>query len=365
MCFFVSCNSGTLVDNSSITSDSATIAKGKALFQGNCSSCHNFRQDAIGPQLGGITAAVTPDWLLNFIRNPKKAMESGDEQTSQLKKKYKTVTMPSFEGILTHDELNGIIAYLNTKKKMIHQSSKGYDNPVIDPVPDTIGLSNLVVGLKLVTQFPASNVNGRPPLARITKLDFEPHTNNIFVVDLQGKLYKMKKNKPIVYMDMAKLKPNFINKPGLGTGFGSFAFDPDFKKNGIFYTTHSESPGSGKADFSYADSIKVTLQWVLTEWKTNRLKATTFSGTSREILRVNMVTDIHGIQEITFNPLAKPGDKDYGMLYICVGEGGSAEAGYPFLAQVRTKFGVQSFVSTQVVIIAPMANMVFPRVIHL
>jgi len=68
-------------------------------------------------------------------------------------------------------------------------------------------------------------------------------------------------------MDMAKLKPEFINEPGLGTGFGSFAFHPDFAKNGLLYTTHTEAPNSGKADFTYADSIKVTLQWVLTEWK--------------------------------------------------------------------------------------------------
>ena len=75
----------------------------------------------------------------------------------------------------------------------------------------------------------------------------------------------------------------------------------------------------------------MTLQWVLTEWKTENPGAATFSGTGRELFRVNMVTGIHGIQEITFNPLAKPGDKDYGMLYIGVGDGGCVEEGYPFL----------------------------------
>ena len=104
----------------------------------------------------------------------------------------------------------------------------------------------------------------------------------------------------MVYMDMAKLKPKFINEPGLATGFGSFAFHPDFAKNGLLYTTHTEAPGSGKADFGYADSIKVTVQWVLTEWKTKNPGAATFSGTSRELFRVNMVTGIHGVQEINF-----------------------------------------------------------------
>ncbi|MEJ7681979.1 MAG: PQQ-dependent sugar dehydrogenase [Segetibacter sp.] len=98
------------------------------------------------------------------------------------------------------------------------------------------------------------------------------------------------------------------------------------------YTTHTEPAGSAKADFSYADSIKVTLQWVLTEWKVDNPAAASFSGTGRELLRVNMVSGIHGVQEITFNPLAKPGNEDYGLLYIGVGDGGSVENGYPFLA---------------------------------
>jgi len=50
-----------------------------------------------------------------------------------------------------------------------------------------------------------------------------------------------------------------------------------------------------------------------------------------------MVTGIHGVQEITFNPLSKPGDEDYGLLYIGVGDGGSVEEGYPFLAHSNEK----------------------------
>ncbi len=32
-------------------------------------------------------------------------------------------------------------------------------------------------------------------------------------------------------------------------------------------------------------------------------------------MRINMVTDAHGVQDIIFNPLAHKGDKDFGMLY--------------------------------------------------
>ena len=69
----------------------------------------------------------------------------------------------------------------------------------------------------------------------------------------------------------------------------------------------------------------------------------TFSGTSRELFRINMVTGSHGVQEITFNPLSKPGDKDYGMLYIGIGDGGSVQVGYPFLTHGIEKYGVLFF----------------------
>ena len=59
--------------------------------------------------------------------------------------------------------------------------------------------------------------------------------------------------------------------------------------------------------------------------------------TGVELMRINMVTGAHGVQEITFNPLARPGDEDYGLLYIGVGDGVSVQAGYAYLTQSREK----------------------------
>lgn len=326
--FFSSCNSGTSVDNSSIPTDSATIATGAASFSKNCSGCHNFRQDGIGPHLGGLTTEVSADWIQHFIKNPQQIISSGDERAQQLFNKYKKIVMPPFAA-LKDDEVNAIIAFVHTHKSSGQQMAKEKGNELSNPIPDTIALSNLVVNLQPVTQIPPSHDS--VPRTRITKLSFQPNTGVLFINDLRGKLYKLLHDKPAVYMDITKLRPKFINEPGLATGFGSFAFHPGFAKNGILYTTHTEAPGSGKADFSYADSIKVTVQWVLTEWKTENPGANTFSGISRELLRVNMVAGIHGVQEINFNPLSKSGDEDYGQLYIGVGDGGSVENTYPFL----------------------------------
>jgi glucose/arabinose dehydrogenase len=76
---------------------------------------------------------------------------------------------------------------------------------------------------------------------------------------------------------------------------------------------------------------------VVSEWKTKQPGVFPFSGESRELFRVNMMTQMHGVQEIIFNPLAKPHDEDYGLLYIGIGDGGSAETGYPFLCHSKEK----------------------------
>ena len=74
-------------------------------------------------------------------------IESGDERAQQLFKKYK-VAMPSF-ATFTDDEMNGIIAFINTHKKPDQQMSKGDGKELSNPIPEPIRLSNLVVGIAI------------------------------------------------------------------------------------------------------------------------------------------------------------------------------------------------------------------------
>ena len=87
--YFSSCESGSSLDKNAISTDTATITAGKTSFIQNCSGCHNFRQDGIGPQLGGLTTQVPVDWIKHFITDSKKVIESGDERARQLVKQYK------------------------------------------------------------------------------------------------------------------------------------------------------------------------------------------------------------------------------------------------------------------------------------
>ena len=325
--FFTSCNSSNS-EKSDIPTDSVTIAKGQLAFSQNCSACHNFRQDGIGPQLGGITRTVSSIWIKDFIKNPKGLVDAGDERSQKLLARYKTL-MPSFAHY-SDEDLTQIVAYLHTQNKPeLSGPETGGPQEIKDPLPGPIQQSNLVVNVEFVTQIPFSGDKGFK--TRITKLDFIPESQRMFMVDLRGKLYELRNNQPGVYMDMAVLKPKFIDQPGLATGFGSFAFHPEFLKNGLLYTGHTEAAGSAKADFHYADSIPVALQWVVSEWKTEKPDAFPFKGKSRELFRIDMVTGMHGVQELTFNHNAKTGGEDYGLLYIGIGDGACVESGFPFL----------------------------------
>ncbi len=234
--------------------------------------------------------------------------------------------MPSFTA-LNDEQIDQLIAFLQTRKETKIEK----DDPfaIKNPIPEKIEASNIQVELEQFNQLPPSS--DKEPLTRISKMDWVSSAKTWFILDQRGKLYKLVNQKPETWLDISKWKPNFINQPGLATGFGSFAFHPDYARNGIFYTTHSEAAHSKKADFPIADSIKQTLQWVLCEWKISDPMSLEFKGTCRELMRIDMVSGIHGVQEIIFNPLAKPGDDDYGNLYIGVGDGGCSENGFAFL----------------------------------
>jgi len=329
-----SCKSKTSEESSPVA-DTAAIVAGEALFKQDCSACHAFDRDAIGPRLGGVTASAPTEWIAKFVSDPKKMIDSGDERANKLYNRFKTM-MPAFSHY-DEDKLADIVAFLKSKEGIQKAEVADDPNALKDPIPAHIAMSDLVADLKLFTTIPFSS--DEKPGTRIVKLEVQPGKDKLFVLDQRGKLYDVSNGTPAVYFDMAALRPAFINKPGLATGFGSIAFHPEFSSNGLLYTTHTEPPGTKPASFAYADSIPVTLQWVLTEWKAKDPRQATFQGEGRELLRVNMVTGMHGVQEVTFNPYSKRTDKDYGLLYVGVGDGACVEYNFPDLVRHHLIWG--------------------------
>jgi glucose/arabinose dehydrogenase len=202
-------------------------------------------------------------------------------------------------------------------------------HPLPNPTPAGIGLI-----LTPFAQMPRSAPN--PPVESGDNLDRWNRINylgeipdgsgRLFVPDLNGKLYVLRNGTPQVYLDVAKqVGASFWDHDGIGTGFGFVAFHPDFVRNGKFYTVDSEARDALTTKKpSLPAPTTTTNQGVITEWTATIPAADTFSGTHREVLRLGFEDDIHGIQQIGFNPTATPGSPDYGLLYLAVGDGGAA-----------------------------------------
>lgn len=201
--------------------------------------------------------------------------------------------------------------------------------PVYDPVPTEPVTSKLGLVLTEYAQFPKSETN--PPLidqrlnrvARInTIMELPDGSGRRAVPDLNGNLYLVKNGVPHVYLDVAAtFAPQFFSGRGLGQGFGYVAFHPDFKRNGLFYTIHTEQASQTTVVPDYRQT-NVLFHGVINEWTATDPAADTFAGTHREVLRIGFGGQVHGIQEINFNPTARRGSPDYGKLYLAVGDGG-------------------------------------------
>ncbi|MCW2917047.1 MAG: hypothetical protein JWN52_5115 [Actinomycetia bacterium] len=209
------------------------------------------------------------------------------------------------------------------------------DQPITDPIPERPITSGLGLTLEEYASFPKSEPTPAPVdprlmrWARINSIGEVPDgSRRMFVPDLNGKMYLVENGTPHVYLDVgATFAPDFFSGRGLGQGFGYVAFDPDFKRNGRFYTVHTESGDGIKTKTpDLTPQPKTLFHGIIDEWTADDPSAGTFHGTHREILRLGFAGQIHGIQQIGFNPNAKHGDKDYGLLYIAAGDGGQGQA---------------------------------------
>jgi hypothetical protein len=190
-------------------------------------------------------------------------------------------------------------------------------------------------------------------LARVNSVREEPGaTGRFFVVDMNGPIYILdKKTKALTtYLDFdgqgekPGLFDRFFADPGYSSGVSQLQFDPDYRRNGRFYTVHMESPtpGSQRPDTRSVPGLKfgpwgyeptaaittpgpVVYESVLVEWTDTNLRNTTFEGSAREIMRVQLNHRIHPMGEIVFHPTARRDDPEWRVMYIGHGDGGSGE----------------------------------------
>ncbi len=164
----LSCDSSKTAEiGASIDTSEIAIQRGKLTFDQQCSSCHNFQQNSIGPNLSGLTYTVETEWIRKFIKNPASLINGKDERAVKLYEKYHTF-MPAFEQ-LGETTIENLISYIHTYTDLPKIEE---DNSLTDPIPAKVGLSNTFLDLKYVMQAPASS--DKPPLARINKMECNP-----------------------------------------------------------------------------------------------------------------------------------------------------------------------------------------------
>ena len=196
-----------------------------------------------------------------------------------------------------------------------------------NPIPQSVEKRGLAVEIRDVVRLP--DTRALRPLtedvnpagwARVSFVRDAPDGRR-FANDSRGRLYLLdRNNQPSVYADVAATFPHAVYNR-LESGFIGFDFHPEFAANGLFYTIHGERAAGNPAapnfiptGFTAAD---VNFHNVITEWRAKNPAASTFEGTRRELLRVAHIvqTLTHPMGNVEFNPTAKPGSPDYGLLY--------------------------------------------------
>ncbi|PXY22263.1 PQQ-dependent sugar dehydrogenase [Prauserella muralis] len=210
------------------------------------------------------------------------------------------------------------------------QAAARDDGPILDPIPHDPVTSGLGLTVTEFARFPKSEPTPAPTdprlmrHARINHLGELPDgSGRTYVPDLNGSLYLLGADRrPRAYLDVKASFPDFFSGRGLGQGFGFVTFHPGFARNGIFYTVHTESGAALATPTTHPGQPGTRFHGVVTEWTADDPAADVFHGSRREVLRLGFATQIHGIQQIGFNPTARPGDTDHGLLYVAVGDGG-------------------------------------------
>ena len=212
---------------------------------------------------------------------------------------------------------------------------------VADPLPAPIEKRGLTVEIRDIIRLP--DTRGLRPLdqdvnpagwARVQFVRDLPDGRR-FVNDSRGVLYLLdKNNQPTVYLNFANLFPYAIYNR-LESGLIGFDFHPEFAKNGLFYTVHGERAMGNPATLNFIPpgyTVKdVTHHNVITEWRAKNPAANTFEGTRRELYRgAHVVMNLtHPMGDVEFNPTAKPGSPDYGLLYTSGSDHGFSNGGGP------------------------------------
>lgn len=175
----------------------------------------------------------------------------------------------------------------------------------------------------------------------------EPGTERFFVSTMRGMIYRIsydgKTVAPYIDINAAKWAVG-VQFAGPERGLQSFAFHPQFAERGQpgygkFYTYTDTTNTAAKADF-VPDGRSRTHDTVLLEWNAKDPRSDAYDGEApKEVFRAAHPYSNHNGGQIAFNPLAKPGADDYGLLYVGFADGGSGGDPMNLAQNLSSAFG--------------------------
>jgi Glucose / Sorbosone dehydrogenase len=199
-----------------------------------------------------------------------------------------------------------------------------------DPFPAPINATDGIIKVNVVEFATLPDLGGQMPARPMLLVD-EPGTRRLFTNDMRGPLYTIpREGKTVaIYLDINDPKWGVnVNSQGNERGFQSFAFHPQFNRQG--------SPGFGKF-YTYTDTANMppvvdfkpnggthTHDAVLLEWTAKDPAASAYDGGApRELMRFEHPFGNHNGGQLSFNPLAGPNTAEFGLLYMGIADGGS------------------------------------------
>ncbi len=330
-----------------------SLAAGKRAYDEYCAACHGDR--AQGAERAGVAISIIEE--LGRKQPPDLTDDLWDHGAtdaaifSVIEKGVPTTMMAGYDGLIPDAEIWSIVHYLRALARDEHIESA--PATATDAASPRRRLELLDYARMPITgEF--DGVNTRGQLARVNFLRDEPGGRRFFVNDLNGPLYILDKETRqfTTYLDFngrdgrPGLFEKFTFERNFAMGLTAFVFDPDYARNGVFYTIHMEDPATPAPAAPKAGVVRgldlsgyattpatpvptvdgrIEREAVLVEWTDRDPTDTTFEGTARELLRLQLPTPIHPMGEMTFNPAARPGHADWRVMYIGSGDAGTGE----------------------------------------
>ena len=336
-----------------VASTPESLAAGKRAYDVNCAACHGNR--AQGSEKAGVVISIIQEQ--GGKQPPDLTDDTWDHGASDgeiytvIKKGVPPTMMAGWEGRISDAEIWSIINYI--------RALAANEEVAVAPAAAADDRPRQVLELAEYARLPITGdpggENTRGQLARVNFLRDEPGGRRFFVNDLNGPLYILdKKTRQFTtYLDFngAGGRPGLFARltfeRNFATGLINFLFDPDYARNGVFYTIHMEDPTIAGTAGPNAEAVRgldlagyrttaaivtptlpgavINREAVVIEWTDRNIANTTFEGTARELLRVQLPSPIHPLGEMTFNPTARRGDPDWRVMYIGSGDAGTGE----------------------------------------